>query len=89
MEANSQKDIRIAIRIEGSFKEKVEAYCQQHGVTLSDFMRVAAMEAMKGKKIREKVVRYRIEEHKARGRASRQRIKEARQRARNENSLTK
>ena len=65
MEANSPKDIRIAIRIEGSFKEKVEAYCQQHGVTLSDFMRVAAMEAMKGKKIREKVRRVKIDLHKA------------------------
>lgn len=59
------KRVQINIRADVHFKETVEAYCQRHGVTISDFMRVAAMETMKGKKIKERVQSVKIDLHKA------------------------
>lgn len=61
MEAKKQKDTRFVIRTDGELKEKVTAYCEKHGITLSDFIRVAATDAMRIQKIRERIRGYQIE----------------------------
>ena len=64
------KRVQINIRADVHFKEMVEAYCQQHEITVSDFLRVAAMEAMRGKKIKERVRSVKIDLHKAKAEAT-------------------
>jgi len=60
------KDTRIYIRTDETFKAMVEEFCTREGISVSDFIRTAAYEAMQGTEIRERVAAVRINIHKAR-----------------------
>jgi len=59
------KRVQLNIRTDEVFKASVESFCQEQGISVSDFIRTAAYNAMQSKGIRKKVVQTRIDIHKA------------------------
>ena len=44
------KDIQIKVRVSKSEKEQIDAYCEAHDLTVSEFLRIAYQELLNGKK---------------------------------------
>lgn len=42
------KDIQIKVRITPTEKEKIDGYCEDHNLTVSDFLRAAIIKQLKG-----------------------------------------
>jgi len=60
------KTTRIDIRTDEKFKDNLMTFCDSQNISISDFLRMAALEAMNDEKnIRERVRKAKIEMHRA------------------------